>query len=114
MLHSLAGAIARRNVEPDGRIWRRGEIVIPSAAAVKAIRVETRRSMAERARTLRALRALHVNAGVEEVRAVLPADSSDETAAGAVARIMAQQAESQQYLADLELARHEWARRKYK
>lgn len=111
---SLAAAVARRNVELDGRVYRWGEIVIPSAAVVGALTKETRADMADLAMVLRKLRAMPAAVSVEELRAVLPIDSGATSRDGAIADYVARQDNARQYLADLELARHEWARRKYK
>ena len=112
-MDTLRDAIARRNVESDGRIWRSGEIVIPSAVTVRAITAETRVDMDERAKILKALRELPAAAPVSDVRAVLPVDSHEISRDGAIETYMRLQNNSRRYLKDLELARYEWARRKY-
>ena len=66
--------------------------------------------MRERAAMLRALRALPAAAPVEDVRAVLPVDSSDCTRDGAIARYERIEDDARQYLADLELARRMWGK----
>jgi hypothetical protein len=108
---SLAGAIARRNVETDGRVWCSGAIVAPTADVVARLVLDAEDHAAMHDETVNNLRRLPAAAPVAHVRAWLLPDSHETTRDGAIRTYEALAAGCREYAADIKAAGVAWAAR---
>lgn len=72
----LQAAMARWNVEPNGKVWDSGKIVDPTDEVVSRHVAEAQASIADRQKKIDFLKSLPPDASIKDIRAGLTADTS--------------------------------------
>jgi len=104
-------AVQRRNVEPDGRIWRRGQPIWPSEADYKILEAGMSEEIEKMEARLKKLEALPDDATADQVRAHLSADARDYRKSDAIHSTKMILQDRRQYLYDYMVAvRHNAAK----
>ena len=75
----LQAAMARWNVEPNGKVWDSGKIVDPTDEVVNRHIAEAQASIADRQKKIDFLKSLPPDASIKDIRAGLPSDTSVTT-----------------------------------